>query len=139
MFQNVSGVAETRNDKRTNTIEMSIVKKKKKKMRPRFDVSSVSVQCSFPAIVLICSIVLAIPINFFFTFVNVISSVIVTFLPLPIPSFILPTLFPFLSGLLFVLSGRGGRGHAKQEDLPLPEEDQASETCIYRDRLKGGP
>ena len=40
-----------------------------------------------------------------------------------------------LSGLSFVLSGRRGRGHAKQEDLPLPEEDQASEIDVYRDPL----
>ena len=38
IFQNLTGVAETRNDKRTNTIEMSIVRKKREK-RPHFDVS----------------------------------------------------------------------------------------------------
>ena len=44
-FQGV-GVAETRNDKRTNTIEMSIVRKKREK-RPRFDVSQSTVHMFF--------------------------------------------------------------------------------------------
>ena len=57
LFQNLSGVAETRNNKRTNTIEMSIVRKKKG--RPRFDVSRVQCWASGPRyIVLICLIVL---------------------------------------------------------------------------------